>query len=65
MEAKRATFSWDGSVVNFIDESFADVAGQCPPTTPAGAPIGGDSGRMLFRAGRGVVERHLDRVGDR
>jgi len=43
-----ATFSWDGTVVNFIDESFADVEGQCPPTTPAGAPIGGDSGRMFF-----------------
>jgi hypothetical protein len=38
-----ATFSWDGSVVNFIDESFGD---GCPPTTTA--PIGGDTGRMFF-----------------
>jgi hypothetical protein len=38
-----ATFSWDGSVVNFIDESFGV---GCPPTTTA--PIGGDTGRMFF-----------------
>jgi len=38
-----ATFSWDGEVVNFIDESFGF---GCPPTTTA--PIGGDTGRMFF-----------------
>lgn len=36
-----ATFSWDGKVVNFIDESFG---GGCPPTTPGV----GDTGRMFF-----------------
>jgi hypothetical protein len=41
-----ATFSWDGKVVNFIDESFDAAPGACPPTTTA--PIGGDSGRMFF-----------------
>lgn len=43
-----ATFSWDGEVVNFIDESFGD---GCPPTTPAPgltATFEGDSGRMFF-----------------
>ena len=43
-----ATFSWDGSVVNFIDESFGD---GCPPTTPAPGFTGafpGDTGRMFF-----------------
>jgi hypothetical protein len=50
-----ATFSWDGKVVNFIDESFGD---RCPPTTPAPgatARFPGDSGRMFFlntRTGR-------------
>ena len=39
-----ATFSWDGSVVNFIDESFG--AG-CPTTTTAGT-VDGDTGRMFF-----------------
>ena len=39
-----ATFSNDGSVVNFIDESFGD---GCPPTTPAGHHPG-DTGRMFF-----------------
>ena len=39
-----ATFSWDGSVVNFIDESFGI---GCPPTTTAGS-IDGDTGRMFF-----------------
>ena len=38
-----ATFSWDGGVVNFIDESFGF---GCPPTTTA--PIGGDTGRAFF-----------------
>lgn len=53
-----ATFSWDGSVVNFIDESFGD---GCPPTTPApgstaGAGYPGDSGRMFFLdAGTGAL----------
>lgn len=43
-----ATFSWDGSVVNFIDESFGD---GCPPTTPAPgltSAFPGDTGRMFF-----------------
>jgi hypothetical protein len=43
-----ATFSWDGKVVNFIDESFGD---GCPPTTPAPgatARFPGDTGRMFF-----------------
>ena len=43
-----ATFSADGKVVNFIDESFGD---GCPPTTPAPgatASMPGDTGRMFF-----------------
>lgn len=43
-----ATFSWDGSVVNFIDESFGI---GCPPTTPAPgatAAFPGDTGRAFF-----------------
>jgi hypothetical protein len=46
-----ATFSWDGSVVNWIDESFGD---GCPPETTyqprAWNPDGGthDTGRMFF-----------------
>jgi len=40
-----ATFSWDGQVVNFIDESFAPSDGEsCPPVTPGV----GDTGRMFF-----------------
>jgi hypothetical protein len=38
-----ATFSWDGKVVNFVDESFGS---GCPTTTTA--PIGGDTGRTFF-----------------
>ncbi|HEX6420692.1 MAG TPA: hypothetical protein VFZ77_19475 [Acidimicrobiales bacterium] len=38
-----ATFSWDGSVVNFIDESFGV---GCPPVTVG--PVSGDTGRMFF-----------------
>jgi hypothetical protein len=38
-----ATFSWDGKVVNIIDESFGE---GCPTTTDA--PVSGDSGRMFF-----------------
>lgn len=43
-----ATFTWDGQIVNFIDESFGD---GCPPTTPAPgltATFPGDSGRAFF-----------------
>lgn len=45
-----ATFSWDGKVVNFIDESFG--AG-CPTVTPITNPATGetkdsDTGRMFF-----------------
>lgn len=43
-----ATFTWDGRVVNFIDESFSGfVPGdhqQCPPVTPGV----GDTGRAYF-----------------
>jgi hypothetical protein len=38
-----STFSWDGEVVHFEDESFGS---GCPPTTTA--PVGGDTGRMFF-----------------
>jgi len=39
-----ATFSWDGKIVNFIDESFGV---GCPTVTPiAGVPS--DTGRMFF-----------------
>ena len=39
-----ATFSWDGKIVNFIDESFGI---GCPTVTPiAGVPS--DTGRMFF-----------------
>jgi hypothetical protein len=57
-----ATFSWDGSVVNFIDESFGF---GCPPTTVA--PISGDTGRMFFLdAATGTKLSHfaLPRVGE-
>ncbi len=37
-----ATFTWDGEVINFIDESFGS---GCPTTTPA---FGADTGRMFF-----------------
>jgi hypothetical protein len=43
-----ATFSWDGKVVNFVDESFG--AG-CPTETPApgeSATFPGDTGRTFF-----------------
>jgi hypothetical protein len=42
-----ASFSWDGKVVNFIDESFGI---GCPPVTPIGAtnPKDSDTGRMFF-----------------
>jgi len=55
-----ATFSWDGEVVNWIDESFG--AG-CPPTTDweprPWNPAGGthDTGRMFFHdAGTGTMQ---------
>jgi len=43
-----ATFSWDGEVVNFIDESFGD---GCPPVTAQGIGAtepNSDTGRMFF-----------------
>jgi hypothetical protein len=46
-----ATFSWDGEVINFIDESFGS---GCPPVTPIGLPFdperepNSDTGRMFF-----------------
>ena len=40
-----ATFSWDGSIVHFEDESFGT---GCPTTTAAGATQPGDTGRMFF-----------------
>ncbi|MGH2968122.1 MAG: hypothetical protein ACRDK0_03510 [Solirubrobacteraceae bacterium] len=51
-----ATFSWDGKVANFIDESFGD---GCPPvTTKTGGQQGGptvfETGNMFFfEAGSG------------
>lgn len=43
-----ATFSWDGKIVNFSDESFGST---CPSTTPAFSEAGGgpaDTGRTWF-----------------
>jgi hypothetical protein len=45
-----ATFTWDGKVVNFIDESFGS---GCPTVTPITNPATGmtkdsDTGRMFF-----------------
>lgn len=44
-----ATFSWDGKIINFIDESFGS---GCPPVTNVGAAVPnrqpGDTGRMFF-----------------
>jgi hypothetical protein len=45
-----ATFSWDGKIVNFIDESFGS---GCPTVTPITDPATGatrdsDTGRMFF-----------------
>ena len=43
-----ATFTWDGSMVKFEDESFG---GGCPPETPASgesASQPGDTGRLFF-----------------
>ncbi len=45
-----ATFTWDGKVVNFIDESFGS---GCPTVTPITDPAAGvtrdsDTGRMFF-----------------
>jgi hypothetical protein len=57
-----ATFSWDGRVVNFIDESFGE---GCPPVTTA--PIGGDTGRMFFvdaRTGRFLSHFMIDRQAE-
>jgi hypothetical protein len=43
-----ATFTWDGKIVNFSDESFGD---GCPPVTTiteSGAPVVSDTGRTHF-----------------
>jgi len=43
-----ATFSWDGKIVNFIDESFGN---GCPPVTAIGKGAtepNSDTGRMFF-----------------
>jgi hypothetical protein len=43
-----ATFTWDGSVVKFEDESFGE---ECPPKTPVAgetASQAGDTGRLFF-----------------
>jgi hypothetical protein len=50
-----STFSWDGEIVHFEDESFS--SGSCPPETPAPGETAtqpGDTGRMFFfsRAGK-------------
>jgi hypothetical protein len=45
-----ATFSWDGEIVHFEDESFD--AGECPPVTEVDPTVPnrqpGDTGRMFF-----------------
>jgi hypothetical protein len=65
-----ATFSNDGSVVNWIDESFAPTAGnECPPTTdwearawhPAGTHT---TGRMFFVDGTSGSFLSEFQVGD-
>jgi hypothetical protein len=48
-----ATFSNDGSVVNWIDESFAEAEDECPPTTdweerPWHPAASMETGRMFF-----------------
>lgn len=43
-----ATFTWDGKIVNFSDESFGD---GCPPVTTittSGTPVESDTGRTHF-----------------
>jgi hypothetical protein len=52
-----ATFTWDGKVLNFIDESFGE---GCPPVTPGV----GQTGRMFFvdtATGRKFSEFRLNR----
>jgi hypothetical protein len=66
-----ATFSKDGSVVNWIDESFAPAPGfdECPPTTdwaarawhPAGTH---ETGRMFFVDGASGAFLSEFQVGD-
>jgi hypothetical protein len=44
-----ATFSWDGKVVNFIDESFGSGCPTVTPITYPGRPtVQSDTGRMFF-----------------
>jgi hypothetical protein len=61
-----ATFSWDGKIANFIDESFGD---GCPTTTTKtgglpGGPREFETGNMFFfetRSGRLLDEYRTDR----
>lgn len=60
-----ATFSWDGKVVNFIDESFGS---GCPTVTPNVYGRGpGDTGAMFFldtRSGRKLSHFTYPRGGE-
>jgi LVIVD repeat-containing protein len=62
-----ATFSWDGKVINFIDESFGS---GCPTVTPVGlgTPTPSDSGWMFFydaRTGQKLSQMMMPRrTGD-
>jgi hypothetical protein len=65
-----ATFSSDGSVVNWIDESFAPTTGnECPPTTDwearAWHPAGSfETGRMFFVDGSTGSFQSEFQIGD-
>jgi hypothetical protein len=64
-----ATFSNDASVVNWIDESFAEKADECPPTTDWGAknwhPAATmKTGRMFFVDGTTGAFLSEFQVGD-
>jgi LVIVD repeat len=60
-----ATFSWDGKVVNFIDESFGD---GCPTVTPNVYGRGpGDTGAMFFlstKSGKKLSQFTYPRAGE-
>ncbi len=60
-----ATFSWDGKVVNFIDESFGT---GCPTVTPDVYGRGpGDTGAMFFlktKSGKKLSHYTYPRVGE-
>jgi LVIVD repeat len=61
-----ATFSWDGKIINFIDESFGS---GCPTVTPIGLtnPVPSDTGYMFFynRQGNKLSQMRMPRrTGD-